>query len=371
MLSLALLFLKLGTVAFGGPIAHIALMEEELVGRRQWLTRKHFLDLVSITQLIPGPNSTEMAILIGHVLHGWKGMLTAGISFILPAALITVFLTWIYTTYGQLPMMDTTLSGIKAGVLAIILSALIRLSKTAVKSLSLGAISALSLGAALIGISAFHVIVLTGIGGMLLIHCSQMRSKIVCTSLAPIWVYLSNAWPFSGENSELLKLAFFFLKVGSVLFGSGYVLIAYLEDEIVKGYGWLTSQQLLDAVAIGQLTPGPVLTTATCVGYLVSGWTGAIIATISIFLPSFLFVSILNPIVPRMRTNQWTSAFMDSVNAAAVGLMSAVTITLTLTELVTWKVSLITAGIAFLALKWRINGILLIAVSALTGWLLL
>lgn len=310
IVELIKLFLKLGTIAFGGPAAHIAIMEEEVVRRRKWITREHFLDLVGATNLIPGPNSTEMAIHIGYIRAGVPGLIVSGLSFILPAVIITGVLAWMYVRFGAIPEVAPFLVGIKPAVISIILVAVIRLGKTAAKNTQLIIIGTAVGAASLLGISEILALLSGGMSGIILYKMKQSEGRVPSGWILPFLVNLGNIFKSSEAKAavavsatgiigiSLWKLGLFFLKVGSVLYGSGYVLIAFLEGGLVKDYGWLTQQQLLDAIAIGQFTPGPVLSTATFVGYIVLGVPGALVSTAAIFLPSFIFVLLLNPIIP-------------------------------------------------------------------------
>ncbi len=367
---LASLFLKLGFTAFGGPAAHIAMMEQEVVSRRKWMDRQQFLDLVGATNLIPGPNSTEMCIHVGYILKGWPGMLVSGACFILPAAGLTLGLAWLYVHYGAVPEAADLLRGIKPAILVIIAIALWRLGKKAVKSVDLGGLAAVVMVVALLGASQVLLILAAGVAGMLWL---RWRARLL--SAAGLWL----AWFVTGQAAAsqaersapgLLDLGLYFLKIGSVLFGSGYVLIAYLDEGLVRHHGWITESQLLDAIAIGQLTPGPVLTTATFVGFLAAGFSGATVATGAIFLPSFLFVAALNPLVPRLRNNRWTAAFLDSVNAAAVALMAAVLVQISRTAVADWRDVAVLVLAALLLLKWKLPGHWTVPVCAAAGWTL-
>ena len=375
--QLSRLFLKLGFVAFGGPAAHIAMMEEEVVTIRGWFSRKHFMDLLGATNLIPGPNSTEMALHVGYTVRGFSGLLVAGICFILPAALMTGTLAWFYLQYGRLPQLNPFLTGIKACVVAIILAAVVRLGRSAVTSVPLALIAITVLAAGLAGVSEVILILAGGIVGMLWLSWMKHRVRTLLCSLLPLGLLLprglalfsSGAAPIAAPAAPgLTEIGLFFLKIGSILFGSGYVLFAFLEGGMVRDNGWLTSQQLLDTIAAGQLTPGPVLTTATFTGFLLKGWSGALTATAAIFLPSFVFVLLLNPLIPRLRESPWTASFLDAVNASALGLMAAVVIQLGRATLVDWQGWLIALAAAVLATRFKVSTPLLIAGSAVVGW---
>ena len=370
--QLLALFLKLGVTAFGGPAAHIAMMEDEVVTRRQWLTRERFLDLLGATNLIPGPNSTEMAIHIGFVRAGVIGLVVAGISFILPAALLTLGCAWVYDRFQTVPQAEALLYGIKPAVIAVILSAVWRLGKTAAKGPFLIGIGFLVMLLVLLGINEIIVLLGGGIVGILWQLGSRLRKGKMLLGLA--WLPSTNlALAVTAAPSApvtLSALGLFFLKIGCVLFGSGYILVAYLQGGLVEQYQWLTQQQLLDAVAIGQFTPGPVLTTATFIGYVLAGPTGALVATLGIFVPSFLFVLTTNPLIPRLRQSAVASAFLDAVNASAIGLMAAVTVELarhTLIDWGAWLIVLISAAVLF---RYKVNSAWLILGGVGIGWVL-
>ncbi|MBD1936426.1 chromate efflux transporter [Microcoleus sp. FACHB-68] len=385
--QLAKVFFKLGAIGFGGPAAHIAMMEDEVVNRHKWLTREQFLDLVGATNLIPGPNSTEMAIHVGYIYAGWLGLIVAGICFIGPAVVITGAFAWAYVVFGQLPQVAPLLYGIKPAVLAIILGAIWKLGKTAVKNRKLLLIAVAVVVALFLGLNEVIALLLGGLLGMLWLRLSQKRNNgtgtgfngwLIGFSFHPLLSQLSTASPVASPAAPTLwQLGLFFLKVGSVLFGSGYVLVAFLEEGLV-GQGWLTQQQLLDAIAIGQFTPGPVSSTATFIGYVIAGWPGAVVATLGIFLPSFLFVAALNPLIPRLRSSPWASAFLDAVNVSAIALMAAVTVQLargtllvsTGTQLnIDWPALFIAIIAAGAAIRLRVSAVWLVLGGALMGWL--
>jgi chromate transporter len=359
------------------------MMEEEVVRKRQWMTREHFLDLVGATNLIPGPNSTEMAIHCGYHYAGIPGLIAAGASFILPAALLTTLVAWIYTRFGALPQVEPFVTGIRPAVLAIILSAVFRLGQKAVKSRELALIGGVVIVVALLGISEIVAILAGGVTGMVWLRL-RLGSALPISALFPLplsWngfslALGSAATALNGVRNDLIiplhGLFLSFLKIGAVLFGSGYVLVAYLEDELVHRLGWLTQQELLDAIAAGQFTPGPVLTTSTFVGFLLREIPGAVVATLGIFIPSFLFVAILNPQIPRLRRSAWASAFLDAVNVSAVGIMVAVMIRMGRNILVDWQawvIALGSAAIVFASPK-KVNSAWVVMGGAFVGYLL-
>ena len=381
---------KLGIIGFGGPASHIAMLEDEAVVRRKWLSREHFLDLVGATNLIPGPNSTEMMIHIGYHRAGWPGLLAAGISFVLPAVLLSTLLAWAYVEFGMLPTVQPLLMGIKPAVLAVILGALWRLGRTASKPqaaaqtrIALGIIGGAVAVAVFLGAPVIWSLVAGGVLGMFALRVmGGWRGVAALIALpddrfSPPWAEISPAsslkWAAllaaaAVPALSLGALGLFFLKVGSILYGSGYVLVAFLEDELVHEYGWLTQQQLLDAIAIGQFTPGPVLSTAAFIGYVLAGVPGAAVSAAAIFVPSFVFVAILSPIVPRLRRSAWMAAFLDAVNVSAVGLMAAVLLRLTADLITAWPAALIALLAAAAVLRWRVASAWVVIGGALLGW---
>ncbi len=374
---LARVFFKLGVIGFGGPAAHIAMMEDEVVERRGWLSRQHFLDLIGATNLIPGPNSTEMTMHVGYERARWPGLFVAGGSFIFPAALSTGLLAWLYVRYGEVPAVAPFLAGIKPAVMAVILGALWRLGKKAGKSWTL-AFLGLAVGAALaLGLGELWALLAGGIIGMAVLALWKKRgeegerAKVVFPVVPQDSLVVAAGATGAAAGVSLWALGLFFLKVGAILYGSGYVLIAFLEGGLVQDYGWLTEQQLLDAIAIGQFTPGPVLTTATFIGYVLGGVPGAVVATLGIFLPAFVFVGILNPIVPRLRESKWSAAFLDAVNVSAVALMAVVTLELGAGVLVSPGAWVIFAVATVLALRFKVNAAWIVLGGALAGWLLI
>jgi len=365
--------LKLGVTAFGGPAAHIAMLREETVVRRQWLTDAYFLDLVGATNLIPGPNSTEMVIHVGYLRAGWRGLLVAGTLFILPAATIVLGLAWAYVEYGATPTGESLLYGIKPVVIAVVVQALWGLGRTALTGPLLLVISMAATGLYLFGFN--ELVILFGSALLVLIARSVQRisaRQLGAALTAPFGGLPLTALPVpllqgAPVPVSLMTLFLTFLKIGAVLYGSGYVLLAFLRNDFVERLGWLTDQQLLDAVAIGQVTPGPVFTTATFVGYLVAGVPGAILATVGIFLPAFVFVALLHPLVPRLRRHSWTAAMLDGVNVAAVGLMAAVTLLLGREAIVDPVTASLAVGAAFLLIRFRVNSAWLVLAGAIVG----
>lgn len=338
-------FTKLGFIAFGGPAAHIAMLEEETINKKKWLSREKFLDFIGATNLIPGPNSTEMIMLVGYERGGLLGLYTAGISFILPAMLIVLAFAAVYVSYGTLPQLGAVLEGVKAAIMAVIIHALYRLFRSAVKdkfSMAFG----LVMGAVyLLGIGEIPLLLIAGLLMML----------------------IKNKGRFAGKaNSLTISLIFLtFLKIGSVLYGSGYVLLAFLEAEFVENFGVLTNQQILDAVAVGQFTPGPVFTTATFIGYILGGIPGAIVATVGIFLPAFIISSLIKPIIPKMRSSRWLSTALDGVNIASLVLMAVVSIKLGASSLTNITTILIFVGSMIGIMRFKLNTVWIIAAGGL------
>jgi chromate transporter len=370
--ELAGLFLKLGLIAFGGPAAHIAMMRDEVVTRRKWISEEYFLDLLGATNLIPGPNSTEMAIHIGHVRAGWRGLIVAGLCFILPAAAIVLALAWFYVGYGTTPVAERLLYGVKPVVIAIVVQALWGLGSKAFRSRLLAAVGLAVLALYLLGGNEIALLFGCGILVMLASNIRRIRAAtrgrnlISALLLGAPNALLSQA-AAGGTAVSLGTLFLTFLKIGAVLYGSGYVLLAFLRNDFVNRLGWLTDRQLLDAVAIGQVTPGPVFTTATFIGYLLAGVPGAVLATVGIFLPSFVFVALTNPLIPRLRRSPWMSAFLDGVNVAAVGLMAAVTWELGRAAIIDWLTLALALGAALLLFRFKVNSTWLIAGGGAVG----
>jgi chromate transporter len=367
--EIARLFLKLGVIGFGGPAAHIAMMDAEVVRVRRWMTHEQFLDLVGATNLIPGPNSTEMAIHIGLMRAGWRGLLVAGTCFILPAALIVWVTAWAYVRVGGLPQVAWLLYGVKPVIIAVVVQALWALGTKAVKGPITAAAGAAVIALGFLGVN--EVALLFG-GGCAVMAARSLPTWAAAALGAMPTLEISASWAAGAAPGvaavSLATRTGIFLKIGSILFGSGYVLLAFLRADLVQRLGWLSDQQLLDAIAVGQFTPGPVLTTATFVGYLVAGTAGAILATLAIFLPSFLFVAASNPLIRRLRRSTWAAAFLDGVNVASLGLMAVVTWQLGRAAVIDWP----TAGMATLAgyavFRMGVNSAWLVAGGALIGF---
>lgn len=371
--ELAILFLKLGTTAFGGPAAHIAMLYDEVVQRRRWLTDGEFLDLLGAANLIPGPNSTEMAIHIGHRRAGWRGLVVAGVCFIAPAMLMVLALAWAYVRFGTMPEATWLLDGIKPVVVAIVARAIVSLGRATARD----ALAALvGLGALALSLRGADELAVLGAGGLVVLAGRWARSGGGGTASTGVAAGAALAPAAAAGMAAATAAAFSlpvlfvtFLKIGAVLYGSGYVLLAFLRADFVVGLGWLTDRQLLDAVAIGQVTPGPVFTTATFVGYVLAGVPGALVATIGIFLPAFGFVAVSGPLVLRIRASGSISALLDGVNAASLGLMAAVTLQLAGAAL-TGPAAVGTLVVALaLMLRTGINATWLIAGGAVVGWL--
>ncbi len=365
--EVALVFFKLGCFAFGGPAAHIAMMENEVVTRRKWMTQEHFLDLVGATNLIPGPNSTEMTMHCGHEYAGRKGLIVAGVSFIFPAVVVTGLLAFLYVTYGSLPEVQPFIKGIQPAVLTVIASAILKLGKKAVKNIELIIIGALVLIASLLGMNEVIVLLLGGLLGMLYFFLKD-EFQSSAYSISPAFLLL-----FSSESINditVSKIFWIFLKVGSILYGSGYVLFAYLDAELVT-IGFLSRTELIEAIGVGQFTPGPVLSTATFIGYQLGGFWGSLASTLGIFLPSFLFVWILNPFIPRMRKSKILRGFLDSVNIAALAVMLAVLYVMTRETITEWQPAVIALLSAILVFGFKkLSVIWVIVIGAFLGYVL-
>jgi chromate transporter len=369
LFDVAGLFLRLGLTAFGGPAAHIALMEQEAVVRRGWLSREEFLDLLGVVNLLPGPNSTEMAIFIGYRRAGWMGLLLGGVCFILPAALIVSVIAWVYLKFGKMPEMQGLLYGIKPVIIAVVVQALWNLGRTAVKTKMLAIVGVGAAALSYLGVNPLLVLLLIGVLMMAVKVASQPKVAATCltpllgmTSAAPLAAATGAAMPFS-----LWAMGLFFLKVGSVMFGSGYVLLAFLRADLVEHWHWLTENQLLDAVSVGQFTPGPLFTTATFIGYILGGPKAAFLATVAIFLPSFVFVAVSGPLVPRLRKSPLAGAFLDGANVASLALMAVVTWQLGRAALVDWLTITLAVAATVWLLRYRVNSTWLILGGAALG----
>ena len=363
LIDLAKLFLKLGTISFGGPAAHIAMMEDEVVQKRKWMTENHFLDLIGATNLIPGPNSTEMTMHIGYERAGWKGLIVAGLSFLLPAILITGSFAWFYVEYGQLPEVKPFIYGIQPAVIAIIVMAAYKLGKKAVKSTELAFLGAITISACLFGLNEVLALFACGFLGLLIYLIKNNRNTL--TSFAPLYIFGSVPLKLGS-----LKIFLIFLKVGAILYGSGYVLFAFLDAELVSTH-LLTRQELMDAIAIGQFTPGPVLSTATFIGWQLNGLSGALLASIGIFLPSFLFVGLLNPLIPKMQKSKILRAFLDAINIAAVSVIVVVCMQMAKETTGDWRMMLIAVlSILTVFVFKKLNSAFIVLFGAITGYLI-
>ncbi len=362
--ELAALFFRLGATAFGGPAAHIAMMEDEVVRRRKWLSEERFLDLLSATNLIPGPNSTELAIHIGWTRRRFAGLAVAGAAFIVPGMLVTAGFAWAYVRFGALPAAGWLLYGVKPVILAIVAQAIWSLAPKAAKTRRLKLLGVLSLALALFGVSELAILFGAGLASIALAGRKLLPPEAK-VALAP--VLSGAALAGSATPVGLPSLFGVFLKIGSVLFGSGYVLLAFLRADLVERLGWLSEAQLIDAVAVGQVTPGPVFTTATFIGYVLAGPSGALVATAGIFLPAFVFVALSGPLLPRLRASPTAAAFLDGVNVSSLALMIAVTVELGRAALVDAPTVLIGLLGAALLLRYRLNSTWLILGGALAG----
>jgi len=369
------LFIKLGFISFGGPAAHNAMMEDEVIAKRNWMSKQHFLDLIGVTNLIPGPNSTELAMLCGFHRGGYLGLFIAGACFIIPAVMMTLLLAYLYFEFGSLPSIEPFFYGIKPAVIIIILNAVYRLSKSAVKNWKLVIIGLLVLAFNLSGVNEITSILAGGILGMLFIYFTN-KKEINLNLFFPIYssFYFLSALFFqekSFSQINILKIFLIFLKIGTVLFGGGYILVAYLDGEIVRNLNWISREDLLNAIAIGQFTPGPVLSTATFIGFQIKGIYGALVATAGVFLPSFIFVLIILPLIPKLRRSKIMSIFLDAVNVSALAVMFVVVLKLGAEVLIDWRTILIAviSALAFLTIR-KVNSAYIVLGGALTGWLL-
>ena len=358
------LVLRLGATAFGGPAAHIALFHHEVVRRRKWLTDDEFGELLALTNLIPGPNSTEMAIHIGRRMAGWWGFLVAGICFILPAALMVWILATLYVHYGHTPDARAVMSGVTPVMLAVIAHASISIGRSTLRGPLPWVLAVLSAVAAVAGVNELVLLIAAGLSS---IAARRGGLMMMCMSAGSALLGAQAAQP-AAAAAPLTGLSLFFLKVGSVLFGSGYVLVAFLRADLVDRWHWLTDQQLMDAIAAGQMTPGPVFTTATFIGYVLHGTSGAILATIAIFLPAFVFVALTQPLIPRLRASAAATAFLGGVIAASIGLIAAVAVLLVPAVLTTTVQMAIAAAALLILLRWRVNPSWLLVAGALLGW---
>lgn len=366
--EVCLLFLKLGMFAFGGPAAYIAMMRDEVVQRRRWLDDQRFMDLVGATNLIPGPNATEIAIHLGKLRAGWRGHIAAGVLFILPGMLVTLFLAWVYVEYGSMPQVGWVLYGVKPAVIAIVVQALWALGSRGVRKSLAATVGMAVVALYLLGVNEIALL----FSGAAIALLAQMGRRVWSRGTAmvlglPLLGKAFTARATVAVTFSPVTLFLTFLKIGSVLYGSGYVLLAFLRADFVSHLGWLSEQQLLDAVAIGQITPGPVLTSATFVGYLMGGWSSALLATLGIFLPSFLFVALLTRILPVVRRSSWAGAFLDGVNVASLGLMVGVTWQLGRAALVDAFTVAMALVSLFLVFRFRVNSVWLVLSCGLLG----
>jgi chromate transporter len=377
--EIALVFLKLGTIAFGGPAAHLAMMEEEFVRRRRWITQAEFLDRLATANLIPGPSSTEVAIFVGQLKRGWRGLIVAGCCFIIPAAVIVSVIAWAYVRFGSLPRVEGVLSAIKPAVVAIVIQALGKLGRTGVRTVLLAVIAVLAAGLSLLGVSPVLVLVFAGlVSAAALAMKNRLLGVVGFPKLASLQKVVGFPKVVAGAMAVaavgatfpvgLLRLFLSFLKIGSVVFGSGYVLLAFLQTEFVERLHWLTEKQLIDAVAVGQFTPGPVFTTATFIGYVVAGWAGAVVATVGVFLPGFGLVAVSGPLIPRLRRSAVVAAALDGVVAGSLALMAVVAWQLGKASIVDRTTLLVFAVSLIALLRFRMNSAGLIVAAAIAGW---
>jgi chromate transporter len=367
--ELAKLFLKLGVIGFGGPSAHIAMMRNEVVYKRKWMSDEHFLDLISITNLIPGPNSTEMAIHIGHDRGGWRGLIVAGACFISPSVFLVGIIAWLYKQYGQLPEVRPFIYGINPAIIAVILAAIFPLAKKSLKTIELGIIGCIALTLSLFGANEIYVMFGAGLVGLLY---AEIKNKIFLRNVKNIFcLTLLQVSGINLSHSTNLRLFWIFLKVGALLYGSGYVLFAFLDTELVTK-GIISRQQLIDAIAVGQFTPGPVSSSVTFIGYQINGWIGASVSTIGIFLPSFLFIALLNPLAKKMRNSKMFSSFLDAVNIASVAVIIGVCYAIGKSSISDWRTMFIAILCLITTFYFRkLNSAFVILGGSVIGYLLL
>jgi chromate transporter len=365
--EIALVFLKLGTTAFGGPAAHLAMMEEEFVRRRQWITEAEFLDRLAAANLIPGPSSTEVAIFVGQLKRGWRGLIVAGCCFIIPAAVIVSVIAWAYVRFGSLPKAEGVLYATKPAVVAIVIQALLKLGRTGLRTIPLAVIAVLAVVLNVFGVSPVLVLVFAGLVSAAAL---TMKNRLVSAVGLPRVIAGAMAVAAVGTASPvgLLRLFLSFLKIGSLVFGSGYVLLAFLQTEFVEHLHWLTEKQLIDAVAVGQFTPGPLFTTATFIGYVVAGWTGAAVATAGIFLPGFVLVAVSGPLLPRLRRSAVAAAALDGIVGGSLALMAVVAWQLGKASIVDWTTLAIFVASLIALLRFRVNSAWVVAAAAALGW---
>ena len=379
------LFAKLGVVAFGGPVAHIAMMDREVVERRRWIDRQHFLDLMAATNLLPGPNSTQMTMHVGYVQKGDRGVLAAGGAFIAPAALVTLALSWAWVRFRDLALVEAAFAGIQPVVLAIIAMAIVGLAPKAADDARTRVILVAALGASLLGVDELVVIAVgallgwltyrswrrlrTGLRGLRNGAASSGTLALLLVSLAP-WTLAASARPDGSDAERLWLLWRWFLRFGVTLFGSGYLLVAYLQSSLVERLGLLSTAQLLEAIVIGEMTPGPLFTVSTALGYLLAGGPGAIVATVAIFLPSFPLAMLLGRIMPRLSRSRVAKHVLRGLGAAVVGVMLAVALTIAARVIVDVTSALIALGALALLRFTRLGPIALVPVGAAVGWLL-
>lgn len=365
--EIAKVFCKLGIIGFGGPAAHIAMMRDEVVVKRKWMSEQHFLDLLGATNLIPGPNSTEMAIHIGYDKGGWKGLIIAGLCFILPAVFITGIFALLYRRYGQLPEIQPLIYGIKPAIIAVIIGAVYPLARKSVKSLFLGIVGIVVLIAAVLGVNEIYLMFGAGFLALGLFYFQNRKADTLHNIVPFAFLQITQTTFWTATNAQLFWT---FLKIGSILYGSGYVLFAFLDTELVAT-GLLTRQQLMDAIAVGQFTPGPVFSSVTFIGFQINGLSGAIISTIAIFLPSFVFVLLLNPLMKKLRNSKWLSTFLDAVNVASVALIATVCYEMGKETITDWRTILIAVVSAIIVFNFKkINSAFVVLGGSFLGYIL-
>jgi chromate transporter len=368
--DLALVFLKLGTIAFGGPAGHVAMMEDEFVRKRHWISEAEFLDRLAAATLIPGPSSTEVAIFIGHTKRGWSGLIVAGCCFIIPAAVLVTLIAAVYARFGSLPQVAGILYGIKPAVIAIVLQALWSLARSATKTKFLAVIGVIAVVLNAAGMAPLAVLAIAGIASGGWLRVKRPRG-IALSAIPPFgrFALLVGTAAAASVPVTMLRLFLSFLKIGSIVFGSGYVLLAFLREEFVTRLHWLSEKQLIDAVAVGQFTPGPVFTTGTFIGYLVAGIPGALVATVGIFVPGFVLVALSGPLLPKLRRSALAAEILDGVVVGSLALMAVVAWQLGRASIVDWRTFTILIASAVLLLRFRVNSAWVVAGAAVTGWL--
>jgi chromate transporter len=369
--SVSLFFLRLGATAFGGPAVYIAMMRDEVVSRRRWLTDAHFLDLLGATNLIPGPNAAEMAMHIGRLRAGWRGLVLAGLCFTAPATAITLAFAWSYVRFGSTPELSWVLYGVKPIVIGVMIHAIFSLSRPMMSRPLLLLLAGFVLALYFLGVNEIALLFGAGLAVVLWASLGHLRAEHPVAAFAlPGLPWLAGAGAAGASSFSLGVLFLTLLKIGCILYGSGYVLITFLRADFVDRLGWLTEQQLLDAVAAGQVTPGPLLSTVTFIGYILGSWPGALLATVGVFLPSFAVVAVAGPLIPSLRRLSWTAALLDGVSVGALALMAGVTWQLGRAAIIDVPTAVLAVVGAMLLLRLRVNPTWLVLLGAASGFLI-